>query len=262
MIKFVLNGLVFQIDNNVIALSERMEELATSFTKCADGVSYHFKMTINQDNVVIFNGIRDNKLNICPNVRDSYQLFYLFISYCLNSNQRVLIHSVMVSRNGKGFLILGTFGSGKTTLSFEMEKLGFEINSADHSLIEIENNKLFFVGGTRRIKYNNITTYIGSTHTDKKIEIMGLYYLIGMSDGGSSKISVEEDNIRIAKKLWSSITWLYTNPLQKFTNELLMCINQNIYDFVNNVSKLNIKMNICRGDSKIIANNILNTTKF
>ncbi|MCP4372844.1 MAG: hypothetical protein GY797_32780, partial [Deltaproteobacteria bacterium] len=52
----------------------------------------------------------------------------------------LLIHANAIVHNGNGFLLAGTTGSGKSTLTQMMEKEGFQVVADDRMIIKMETN--------------------------------------------------------------------------------------------------------------------------
>ena len=53
---------------------------------------------------------------------DIYPIINNIIAYLINDENNILMHSIVVSKQGKGVLIVGEFGQGKSTLAKEFEK--------------------------------------------------------------------------------------------------------------------------------------------
>lgn len=240
------------INNYVTELNERIEEMIMTFPKSKDKtvfaslsiLSNHIKLKYDKKHVVI---------NIKPCNRDIYQIFYFFIYNCFLTEKQSFIHSTVVSKNNNAYLILGTFGAGKTTLSLTLQKMGYEINSADHSLIEIKNNNIYLKYGTMRMKYNGKNSYLPYQNISKEIKIKKIIYLIGLCEKGIYTETYLNDSIRKAKKIYSSVTWVYTNPLVNYTNQLLNYISPTHIEFIENLSNSFCPMSVVRGDAKQVA---------
>lgn len=89
-----------------------------------------------------------------------------FIHYILESerakNGKATIHAAAVSKNGKGILILGKQGSGKTSITIELcRKYGYSLIGNDLVLVGIQKNIGYLYGGTKifRIRATTINDY-------------------------------------------------------------------------------------------------------
>ena len=89
-----------------------------------------------------------------------------FIHYILESERakkgKATIHAAAVSKNGKGILILGKQGSGKTSITLELcRKHGCSLIGNDLVLAGIQGNTGYLYGGTKifRIRATTIKDY-------------------------------------------------------------------------------------------------------
>ncbi|HMO01547.1 MAG TPA: hypothetical protein PKD37_05310 [Oligoflexia bacterium] len=89
-----------------------------------------------------------------------------FIHYILEGQRskkgKTTIHAAAVSKNGKGVLILGKQGSGKTSITLELcRKYGYSLIGNDLVLISSQNNIGYLYGGTKvfRIRATTIKYY-------------------------------------------------------------------------------------------------------
>lgn len=89
-----------------------------------------------------------------------------FIHYILESerakNGKATIHAAAVSKNGKGILILGKQGSGKTSIALELcRKHGYSLIGNDLVLVGIKEDVGYIYGGTKvfRIRSTTIKDY-------------------------------------------------------------------------------------------------------
>ena len=96
---------------------------------------------------------------------ESYTIPY-FIHYILESerakNGKTTIHAAAVSKDGKGILILGKQGSGKTSITLELcRKYGYSLIGNDLILADIKENAGYLYGGTKifRIRLTTIKQY-------------------------------------------------------------------------------------------------------
>lgn len=96
---------------------------------------------------------------------ESHTIPYL-IHYILESERakkgKATIHAAAVSKNGKGVLILGKQGSGKTSITLELcRKRGYSLVGNDLVLAGIQNNAGYLYGGTKifRVRTTTVKDY-------------------------------------------------------------------------------------------------------
>ncbi len=85
-----------------------------------------------------------------------------FIHYILESERakkgKATIHAAAVSKNGKGVLILGKQGSGKTSITLELcRKHGYTLIGNDLVLAGIQGNACYLYGGTKIFRVRAMT---------------------------------------------------------------------------------------------------------
>ncbi len=255
MFKFRIKNYIFKIVNEIDNFSSRFEELVSTFPLC-DNKDVDFTMFVKTNSIVINKNGKIFKLNVKIEYRDLYQIFYFFIYFCLNNSQRTFIHSSVVVKNGKAILLLGTFGAGKTTLSLELQKHGYKIASADQSLIEIKDDKLFFTFGSKRYQYNGVNYFLNEEDIEIQAQISEICCLMGVCKNGEIVINEITDSIRKSKKIWASIIWAYTNPLINYSDVLIKKIDVSISNFIKKASNICKNMKNCYGDACLLANYI------
>lgn len=253
--KFEVYNKVLSITNKVKEFDSKLQELVSTFSSSSRKES-DCNLLINKNSITLTINKESEKIPLLVNTRELYQIFYFYIYRCFNQDNQSFVHGAVVSKNGEGVLLLGTFGAGKTTLSFRLQNLGFEINSADHTLLQIIDNDLYAVSGTMRVKYNGNTSYIQPTLAKQKLKINRIMFLIGLSDGGQVVNTFVKDPIYKMKKFWNSIIWVYTNPLQNFSQELLKHITHSQTAFIKKLSQTVTPMYLVRGDSVKVAKQI------
>ncbi|MBI5071685.1 hypothetical protein HZB93_02195 [Candidatus Falkowbacteria bacterium] len=122
----------------------------------------------------VFNGIQDIKIEETgsffisgpfKDFAESHTIPYL-IHYILESERakkgKATIHAAAVSKNGKGVLILGKQGSGKTSITLELcRKYGYSLIGSDLVLAGIQGNAGYLYGGTKifRVRATTIKDY-------------------------------------------------------------------------------------------------------
>jgi len=89
-----------------------------------------------------------------------------FIHYILESERskkgKATIHAAAVSKNGKGILILGKQGSGKTSITLELcRKCGYSLVGNDLVLVGLQRDLGYLYGGTKifRLRVTTIKDY-------------------------------------------------------------------------------------------------------
>lgn len=166
-------------------------------------------------------------LNLNINETDIYPIINNILAYLINDKNNLYIHSVLISKNNKGILILGDFGSGKTTLANESIKKGFEINSADQTWIR--NNKLIL--GSMYNKTKDEVTYLNKEQVKKDIIIKKIIIINGNGRNLSIK-KINNDNYYI-KNIFKYCNWHYNMPLlTKYIK--LKDTGEKIIEFLNN----------------------------
>jgi len=243
--KFVFCGKTFNLEN---CNDKYFDYFNNRLVSCND------KVTINNHILFTENGltmnINNEKTSIDKKIEntDLYQIYNNYLSYLINSNNRLYIHSAVISKNNKGILLLGNFGQGKTTLSCLSQEYGYEINSTDHSVIEIINNKLYLKEGSSFVKEKDFKYNIAYQNTVKNIEIINIVLLYGLSDNGVLHVSNLEKKY-ITKRLYQFSAWHIDTPLKTDFNIKLFDSKNKIVKFLNKLENLNIDINIIRGNN-------------
>ena len=194
--------------------------------------------------------ILNNKeiLNIKLESTDLYPIVMNAISNLINNDNNIVLHSSVISKNGYGILILGTFGSGKTNLSLAAEKRGYKINSADFSWLTVQSQKKKKEKGSCYLKYGSKERFLSDKDCNSKINIKMVIYLIGACDGDKFKADKVENYKHIIKRIFPFANWHSSMPLIGENIELPIN-NMYIKTFLMNFSKLDIDFLLVRGDS-------------
>lgn len=206
------------------------------------------------DKVIMKYDDKETIINGDFNAGDLYQIYNNYISMVVNDSNTLYIHSALISKNNKGLLLVGTFGQGKTTLSNESVKLGFTVNSSDHSILRIEDNKLYMICGSNYVREGTKVYNLPLSDTNKKIEVKEIELLYGLSYNGDVSFT-ELNKDYFVKTLYQYCSWHFNNPLEKNMNDELYNSKKEIALFLKKVSTLDIKTYIVRGDSEKIALN-------
>lgn len=183
---------------------------------------------------------------------DIYQILNNVIAMIVNKNNYILIHSCVISKGDRGILLLGDFGAGKTTLAIESEKYGFVINSADQSILRInEQNNLELVLGSKYMKYDTSFRILDKGLTRERIIINDVFFLVGICDYGESSIKEIKDFYHILKRLTPFVNWHFSFKIYTDNSKLFECD-----DYCRNVLikliNLPLNFNLVRGDVGVI----------
>ena len=174
---YEFNNSKFQIKNSRELdnyFSNRLQNISDDEKVANNYIDYkdnNLVLCINNEKIIIDKKIKET---------DYYQIFNNYLSFLGNSDYSLYIHSSVISKNNKGFLLLGNFGQGKTTLSCLAQEYGYDINSADHSLLQLKNNELFLKQGSTFVKENNYNYNIPYENSIKNIEIKAVVLLYGL----------------------------------------------------------------------------------
>ena len=206
---------------NIDAYSERLRNWLKPFAK------------VNSDMYDAFIKIEKNKttwsindktyvINKCLDHTDLYPLFYNIVANLLLQDNKLLIHSSVLSLNDFGILVLGDFNSGKTTLSLEAKNKGFKILSSDQSFLEFKKNKLYLVSGSTFVRNRDDDNIF--INESSEAEIIMIINLVGLSNNGDLVIdSVNESNY-IIKNIFKHLTWHSDIPL--FSDDIILDIDK------------------------------------
>ena len=204
---------------------------------------YNDKTIIKLDNITTING----KLLHT----DIYPILFNTISNIVNDNNNILIHSVVLSHKNVGYLVVGDFGSSKTTLCIEALKNNFTIVSTDQTIISNSNNRINCKYGSRYMKIDKNNEKIVE-HNNINIEIKYIINLMGCCDNGKTDIIKVHDKEIVIKTLFKYCTWHSNIPL--FTDNHILNIDR--IKIKNWLQKLKIPLYNVRGDLKQIIEEI------
>lgn len=221
-----------------------------------------FKIINKYSNYII---IKNSLIKICVNQKliningkvfstDLYPILNNVISSIINDEKNIYLHSSVLSYNNHGVLLLGDFGSGKTTLCLEAEKQGFNINSADQTWISKSNNKLYLKKGSKYLKYKNQERFLTDSNINKNICIEKIIILRGVCENGKVCFLKINNKLHLYKNLSKYATWHSDQLL--FTSNYTLPVNKKM------IKKFLIGLNIdsyyVRGDSHDIIKYIKN----
>ena len=189
---------------------------------------------------------------------DIYTILNAVVSIILSDEDNAYIHSSVLSKNKKGILLLGTFSQGKTTLALEMEKNGFNINSADYTHLYFDGKRLKMKSGSRHLKYEDKIRLLDEANSNLNIEIKEVYILLGICDGGIFKKEKVTDENYMVKKIFPFLTWWTNAPLISDPNIILQNTKyKEMFGFLKKFNKIPL-FNL-RGDKKVISLNLSKT---
>lgn len=183
---------------------------------------------------------------------DIYVIINNVISKIINDNNNIYIHSTVVSKNGKGILILGDFGSGKTTLSNEFCNYGYEINSTDQTWITKDKNQISLRLGSKFYVENNKNMLLNVKN--EKVYIIKIIVIKGMAENGKVSIDIQLNALRKIKQIFSYTNWSYSELL--FTDNINLFNTKNyMFNFLKEITDIEL-INV-RGDKRQIIEKIL-----
>ena len=157
---------------------------------------------------------------------DIYPIINNVIAYIINDENNILMHSIVVSKQGKGVLIVGEFGQGKSTLAKEFENNGYEINSTDQTWLEFKNGTIYQKLGSSFDIENGKIKILEQDKNLKNIKIEKIVRIIGLCDNGNTTININNNQYYIIKNLSSFCYWNYMMPI--FTDDVEL-YNTNIF---------------------------------
>jgi hypothetical protein len=266
MIIKLRKGKYFEIINQIKEYDMLIEYKIMSFEKISNfdkKVSYLLKITSKYTKIKVLD--KEYLINKRLAKTDLYTIINAVISMAISDENNAFVHSVVVSKKGKGILLLGTFGQGKTAISLEMEKNNFEINSADQTYLFIKKNKIFMRLGSRYLKYGNEIRFLEKEKITSEIEIKKIIFLVGICEGGIYKRAIIKDKNHLIKKIFPFLNWWTHSPL--ITNPQIFLENPKgleMFRFLKKLTLINKNIFILRGDKEKISleiNNLLEKGK-
>lgn len=183
---------------------------------------------------------------------DIYPIINNVIAYLVNDEKNIYMHSIVVSKNNIGILIVGNFGQGKTTLAEEFKKNKYEINSTDQTWLEIKDNNIYQKLGSRFDVKDGKVELLEKNMVSKSIKINKVIRILGICDEGNPVIKYTENKYHIIKNLSYFCNWNYMMPI--FTDDVEL-YNTNLFvkDFLNKLAEMEVQFIDVRGDkTKII----------
>lgn len=212
-------------------------------------------LKFNKDNVEIL--VNQKKLLLKNEVlkTDIYPIINNVIAFLINDENNIYVHSVTVSKNNNGVLILGDFGQGKSTLSKAFENNGYEINSTDQTWIEFNNGKLYQKLGSSFDIENGKIKYLDIKNCKKNIEIKKIIRIAGICDNGDICIKENQNKAHFIKNIATYCNWSYVMPI--FTDDVEL-YNTNLYvkEFWKKINMNNTQCYDVRGDKNEIVKKV------
>ncbi len=186
---------------------------------------------------------------------DIYPIINNVIAYLINDENNMFMHSMVVSKENKGILIVGEFGQGKSTLAKEFVRNGYEINSTDQTWLKFKENNLYQKLGSIFDIENGKIKILEKKQYKKETKINKIIKIIGLCDDGKTQVSINNNKQYIIKDLAPFCYWNYIMPL--FTdNEELYNTNIFVKSFLNKIDERKILNFDVRGDKRKIVKEI------
>lgn len=216
-----INGKIINVESSYDIVFERLKQFEIN------NENTNNKLIINENYILIKIDDKLIEINEKVNTTDIYPIVNNLIAYSINDKNNLYIHSVVVSKNNEGIMILGEFNSGKSTLANAFKEKGYVINSADQTWIN--NDEL--VLGSRINVVNNEKTYLGEELTNKHVKIDKIIIIKGISTNGKTTIQKLQNNNHYIKNIFKYANWHYDMPLlTKYTK--LIDTGENIIEFL------------------------------
>lgn len=253
---YEINGYLLSVENDLLEFNDLIYGRFSQFSIIKDKIikkENYLKFGTDCVDICLKNKIIKLKKRVIKT--DLYTIINNVIAYLINDNENMFIHSVVVSKEDKGIMILGGCGQGKSTLAYEMEKKGYRIVSTDQTWLTIKKNKLIKKIGSRFYLEENKTNFIDKELSDKEINIQKIIRIVGVCDNGIFSYTIDDDIYHNVKNLSVYTDWNYNVPI--FTDEKkLYDSTQYTKKFLERVCLLKIPIINIRGDKKIISEKI------
>lgn len=197
-----------------------------------EGLKTNNYLNFNLNNVQIKINGEEKILNARVVKTDIYTIINNVISYIINDESNIYMHSVVVSNSKQGILIIGNFGQGKTTLGNEFLKYGYKINSMDQTWLEIKDLQMYQVLGSRFYCESGKIKFLDNLSSNKKVKIDKIIRIVGLCDNGTMSINEENNLYHKIKQIsnycnWTNITPIFTDEItlydiRRFTKQFLL----------------------------------------
>ena len=182
---------------------------------------------------------------------DIYPIINNAIAYIINDKSNMVVHSLVVSKENNGILIIGEFGQGKSTLAKEFVNNGYEINSTDQTWLKFKENDLYQeLGSSFDIENGKIKT-LETKQYKKEIKINKIIRIVGLCNEGKTQIDINNNKYYIVKNIAPFCYWSYMMPL--FTDDVeLYNTNTFVKSFLSKIDESKILNFEVRGDKREI----------
>lgn len=229
-----INGKIIKVESSFKKVYDRLKQFETSYVETDN------YLIINEKKILI--DIDDIKIEISSpvNTTDIYPIVNNVIAYSINNENNLYIHSVVISKNGEGIMILGDFNSGKSSLANVSMEYGYVINSADQTWIY--NDEL--VLGSALNVVDGKSSYLSDYLTNARVKINKIIIINGICTNGECSVTKLENDNHYIKNIFKYSNWHYNMPLlTEYTK--LIDTGENILKFLKNTK---IPTFIVRGD--------------
>lgn len=193
-------------------LSHAIARLCSAFPASTDSRAAA-SMSVFDDRTIMDYGDGAIELRVPAHERDLYQMFFAFVYTLSHRRQCLPLHSVVVSRDDQGLLILGGFGAGKTSLSIAFRQCGYKIHAGDHSICRVTGADLLCVQGTKRVLHDGVETLLDDAEVTQAVRIAKIVVVVGACQGGKVTEEPIGDEVTRARRLWPSVSWPYLSPM-------------------------------------------------
>lgn len=185
---------------------------------------------------------------------DIYTIINNVISKIINDEKNIYMHSVVVSNEQNGILLIGNFGSGKSVLANEFSKRGYVINSTDQTWLKIgENGNLLQVLGSRLYFEKNKIKFIDKSDSQSQIILNKILRIVGLCENGNTYVEESVNEYHKVKQISDYCNWSNSTPL--FTKDVeLYNIKEFTKDFLLQIKSVSL-FNI-RGDKTNIVSKV------
>lgn len=185
---------------------------------------------------------------------DMYPIIYSAMYNACMEHNNVCVHSVVVEKGDNSILILGEFGSGKTTLALEFESRGWRIASYDQSILAVKDKKIILSLGSSCQCINGVRKFEENKRCPTAITTVVL--IKGICNCGITLTQEVHGFNAIYRYTWRSFTWPWNTPLSN--KREVIGVNQHkistLFDFYQTFKRL--RFFTVRGDVRGVVQHI------
>lgn len=118
------------------------------------------------------------RLDMLPYYEKAAPMRMIFHHFC-EENFMTLVHGASVSINGKGILLIGSGGSGKTTTAISAVLNGFEYLGDDYVILNPKDRSIFSIYSSSKIRWESgkIVTGLENLAINSKDEDKGYFFM-------------------------------------------------------------------------------------